>query len=101
MAQVARLLLFFFALIGLLPRAVPADEPILIGWVGPLSPPGNYSAGPAMRWAVEMQADEINKAVAAFSDGRLQGRLRGYQRPARRWNRCGCAPDHRGPRRPG
>jgi branched-chain amino acid transport system substrate-binding protein len=39
-----------------------AAEPIALGWVGPLSAPGNYSSGQEMRWAVEMGVDEINKA---------------------------------------
>jgi branched-chain amino acid transport system substrate-binding protein len=39
-----------------------AAEPIALGWVGPLSAPGNYSSGQEMRWAVELGVDEINKA---------------------------------------
>ncbi|WP_376817301.1 ABC transporter substrate-binding protein [Castellaniella denitrificans] len=39
-----------------------AAEPIALGWVGPLSAPGNYSSGQEMRWAVEMAVDEINAA---------------------------------------
>ncbi|HST75714.1 MAG TPA: ABC transporter substrate-binding protein [Acetobacteraceae bacterium] len=43
-------------------RAWAAGEPIALGWVGPLSPPGNYSGGQEMKWAVQQKADEINKA---------------------------------------
>src|SRR6185437_7788452 len=43
-------------------RAWAAGEPIELGWVGPLSPPGNYSGGQEMKWAVQQKADEINKA---------------------------------------
>ncbi|MDT3381371.1 ABC transporter substrate-binding protein [Labrys sp. KNU-23] len=39
-----------------------AEEPIALGWVGPLSPPGNYSGGQEMQWAVQLGVDEINKA---------------------------------------
>ena len=39
-----------------------AAEPIALGWVGPLSPPGNYSGGQEMQWAVQLGVDEINKA---------------------------------------
>lgn len=39
-----------------------AAEPITLGWVGPLSAPGNYSSGQEMRWAVELGVDQINKA---------------------------------------
>lgn len=39
-----------------------AAEPIAIGWVGPLSPPGNYAGGQEMEWAVQLEVDEINKA---------------------------------------
>jgi branched-chain amino acid transport system substrate-binding protein len=39
-----------------------AAEPIALGWVGPLSPPGNYAGGQEMEWAVQLGVDEINKA---------------------------------------
>ena len=39
-----------------------AAEAIPLGWVGPLSPPGNYSGGQEMKWAVQLKADEINGA---------------------------------------
>jgi branched-chain amino acid transport system substrate-binding protein len=47
-----------------LPFAAPAqaEEPIALGWVGPLSPPGNYSGGQEMQWAVQLGVDEVNKA---------------------------------------
>jgi branched-chain amino acid transport system substrate-binding protein len=39
-----------------------AAEPIPIGWVGPLSPPGGYSAGQEMKWAAQLATEEVNKA---------------------------------------
>lgn len=39
-----------------------AAEPIVLGWVGPLSPPGNFSGGQEMQWAVQLEVDEINQA---------------------------------------
>lgn len=39
-----------------------AADPVVLGWVGPLSAPGNYSSGQEMRWAVELGVDQINKA---------------------------------------
>ncbi len=39
-----------------------AAQPVALGWVGPLSAPGNYSSGQEMRWAVELGVDQINKA---------------------------------------
>ena len=52
------------ALAALPLAATPASaaEPIAIGWVGPLSPPGNYSGGQEMKWAVQLEVDQINKA---------------------------------------
>ncbi|HSU05618.1 MAG TPA: ABC transporter substrate-binding protein, partial [Acetobacteraceae bacterium] len=41
-------------------RARAAGEPIVIGWVGPLSPPGGYAEGILMKDAAQMAADEIN-----------------------------------------
>lgn len=40
--------------------AFGAAEPIPIGWVGPLSPPGGYAEGKLMEDATEMATDEIN-----------------------------------------
>jgi len=37
-----------------------AAEPIKIGWVGPLSPPGGYAEGALMKDAAQLAADEIN-----------------------------------------
>ena len=45
-------------LIGRHARA--AGEPIVIGCVGPLSPPGGYAEGTLMKDAILMAADEIN-----------------------------------------
>lgn len=39
-----------------------AAEPITLGWVGPLSPPGNFAGGQEMQWAVQLEVDEINNA---------------------------------------
>lgn len=47
-----------FGLVGV----ASAAEPIKIGWVGPLSPPGGYTGGQEMKWAAELAATEINKA---------------------------------------
>jgi branched-chain amino acid transport system substrate-binding protein len=41
-------------------RARAAGEPIVIGCVGPLSPPGGYAEGILMKDAILMAADEIN-----------------------------------------
>lgn len=41
-------------------RSRAAGEPIVIGWVGPLSPPGGYAEGILMKDAAEMGAAEIN-----------------------------------------
>jgi branched-chain amino acid transport system substrate-binding protein len=41
-------------------RAARAAEPIKLGWVGPLSPPGGYAEGLLMKYAAAMAADEIN-----------------------------------------
>src|SRR6516162_9845164 len=37
-----------------------AAEPINVGWVGPLSPPGGYAEGALMKQAAELAAEEIN-----------------------------------------
>ncbi|MDE2516378.1 MAG: ABC transporter substrate-binding protein [Rhodospirillales bacterium] len=49
-------------------RARAAGDPIVIGWVGPLSPPGGYAEGTLMKDAAEMAAEQIN------ADGGLLGR---------------------------
>jgi branched-chain amino acid transport system substrate-binding protein len=37
-----------------------AADPIKVGWVGPLSPPGGYAEGALMKQAAQLAADEIN-----------------------------------------
>lgn len=37
-----------------------AADPIKVGWVGPLSPPGGYAEGALMKQAAELAAAEIN-----------------------------------------
>jgi branched-chain amino acid transport system substrate-binding protein len=39
---------------------VNAADPIKVGWVGPLSPPGGYAEGALMKQAAELAAEEIN-----------------------------------------
>src|SRR5262252_5458549 len=39
---------------------VKAADPIKVGWVGPLSPPGGYAEGALMKQAAEIAAEEIN-----------------------------------------
>ncbi len=46
-------------LLGKVARA--AGEPIALGWVGPLSPPGGYAEGTNMKNAAEIAASEINE----------------------------------------
>jgi branched-chain amino acid transport system substrate-binding protein len=58
--QFAELGLALAALVTAAPAL--AAEAIALGWVGPLSPPGNYSSGLEMQWAVQLGVDEINKA---------------------------------------
>jgi branched-chain amino acid transport system substrate-binding protein len=48
------------ASLPLLGRSGHAAEPIPIGWVGPLSPPGGYAEGTNMKNAAQMAEDEIN-----------------------------------------
>ncbi len=43
-----------------------AQDTVKIGWVGPLSPPGGYSAGQEMKWATQFAVDEENKAGGAL-----------------------------------
>jgi branched-chain amino acid transport system substrate-binding protein len=37
-----------------------AADPIKVGWVGPLSPPGGYAEGALMKQAAQIAADELN-----------------------------------------
>src|SRR5215470_13761678 len=37
-----------------------AADPIKVGWVGPLSPPGGYAEGALMKQSAQLAADEIN-----------------------------------------
>src|SRR6266849_3315680 len=48
------------ATLPLLGRRARAADPITIGWVGPLSPPGGYAEGALMKQAAQLAADEIN-----------------------------------------
>jgi branched-chain amino acid transport system substrate-binding protein len=48
------------AALPLLSRRARAADPISIGWVGPLSPPGGYAEGTNMKNAAEIAAAEIN-----------------------------------------
>jgi branched-chain amino acid transport system substrate-binding protein len=50
------------ATLPLLGRRASAAEPIMIGWVGPLSPPGGYAEGTNMKNAAVLAAEEINAA---------------------------------------
>ncbi len=50
------------ASLPLLGRRARAADPIRIGWVGPLSPPGGYAEGTNMKNAAEIAATEINAA---------------------------------------
>ena len=62
MARFCRLTIAAFAVALSFAGAGRAAEPIMLGWVGPLSPPGGYSAGQEMKWAAQLAADEVNKA---------------------------------------
>ncbi len=42
--------------------AAQAAEPVKLGWVGPLSPPGDYAEGELMKDAAIIATDEINAA---------------------------------------
>lgn len=66
MANFTRFLLAASAVMMSLAGSALAAEPIKIGWVGPLSPPGGYSAGQEMKWAAQLAADEVNKAGGAL-----------------------------------
>jgi branched-chain amino acid transport system substrate-binding protein len=48
------------AALPLIGHRARAAEPINIGWVGPLSPPGGYAEGANMKTAAEMAVTEIN-----------------------------------------
>jgi branched-chain amino acid transport system substrate-binding protein len=48
------------AALPVLARRARAADPISIGWVGPLSPPGGYAEGTNMKNAAEIAASEIN-----------------------------------------
>jgi branched-chain amino acid transport system substrate-binding protein len=50
------------ATLPLLGRRAHAADPINIGWVGPLSPPGGYAEGTNMKNAAVQAAEEINAA---------------------------------------
>jgi branched-chain amino acid transport system substrate-binding protein len=52
------------ALVAAVCLAIPATaaEPVTLGWVGPLSPPGNFAGGQEMQWAVQLGVDQINQA---------------------------------------
>ncbi len=50
------------ATLPLLGQRARAAEPIVIGWVGPLSPPGGYAEGTNMKNAAMLAAEEINAA---------------------------------------
>ena len=52
-----------------------AADPIKVGWVGPLSPPGGYAEGALMKQAAELAAEEIN-AKGGCSDGRSRSSSR-------------------------
>ncbi len=40
--------------------AEPTGAPIVLGWVGPLSPPGGYAEGILMKNAAQMAVEEVN-----------------------------------------
>jgi branched-chain amino acid transport system substrate-binding protein len=48
------------ATLPLLGRRARAADPIVIGWVGPLSPPGGYAEGTNMKNAAAIALEEIN-----------------------------------------
>ena len=50
------------AALPLLGRRARAADPVMIGWVGPLSPPGGYAEGTNMKNAAVLAAEEINAA---------------------------------------
>jgi branched-chain amino acid transport system substrate-binding protein len=64
--KIRRLLLAASVLAFSAAPAAFAAEPIKLGWVGPLSPPGGYAAGQEMKWAAELATQEENKAGGAL-----------------------------------
>ncbi|MGH7211968.1 MAG: ABC transporter substrate-binding protein, partial [Acetobacteraceae bacterium] len=44
----------------------PKGAPIVIGWVGPLSPPGGYAEGILMKDGAQMAVDEVNAKGGAL-----------------------------------
>ncbi len=63
----AIMIIFLIAGVILMPVSTPrwsalAAEPIKLGEVGPLSPPGDYANGALMKNAAEIATDEINAA---------------------------------------
>lgn len=46
--------------------SLAAEKPIVVGFVGPLSPPGSYASGQEMKWAAQLAADEVNAAGGAL-----------------------------------
>ena len=47
---------------GFVTASALGAEPIVLGWVGPLSAPGNFASGQEMQWAVQLEVDQINAA---------------------------------------
>lgn len=62
MAGIARLLALGASALVAFACTAFAAEPVKLGWVGPLSPPGSYSGGQEMKWAAQLAVDEVNKA---------------------------------------
>ena len=50
------------AVTGFVAAGAYAAEPITLGWVGPLSAPGNFASGQEMQWADQLEVDQINAA---------------------------------------
>ena len=64
-------------------RRARAADPIVFGWVGPLSPPGGYAEGTNMKYAAQMAVDEINAQGGLLGRPRADG-IRRHARHARR-----------------
>jgi branched-chain amino acid transport system substrate-binding protein len=47
---------------GALSVTAMGADPITLGWVGPLSAPGNFASGQEMQWADQLEVDQINAA---------------------------------------
>jgi branched-chain amino acid transport system substrate-binding protein len=47
---------------GFVAASALGAEPIVLGWVGPLSAPGNFASGQEMQWADQLEVDQINAA---------------------------------------